>query len=105
MNTELIIYCLMAALSTAGLAGWVYAFLGWEEKKMALWDEGKPAKKSLLQRYGLLLVFPALIGASEVNRISGSDYLGWILIVGTAAFCFVAPMLTLWFVGLLDRFR
>lgn len=72
---------------------------------MALWDEGEPAKKSLLQRYGLLLVFPAVIGASEVNRVSSSDYLGWILVIGTAAFCFVAPMLTLWVIGIVDRFR
>ena len=57
--------------------------VGWEEKKIKLWNEDKPKEKSLLHRYGGWLFFPMGIFGGESNRISGNDDLGWILVSGT----------------------
>ena len=82
MNSVLVVYCVLTVLATLGLVGWVFELVGWEDTKMALWNEGKPAERTLLHRFGFLLVFPMILAAAEANRISGYAWLGWALTLG-----------------------
>ena len=94
MNSVLIVYCVLTALTTVGLIGWVFEMVGWEDKKTALWREDKPAERSLLHRFGFLLAFPMILTAAEANRISGYSWLGWALTLGTIVIC-VAGLISL----------
>ena len=92
MNAELIVYSVLTVLATIGLVGWVFELAGWEDKKLALWSEGKPKEKSLLHRFGFLLAVPMIITASQAVSVSGYSWLGGALILGTITTCFAAPL-------------
>ena len=93
MTTYLLSICAGTVLCTVGFVGWILEIAGWEQKKMALWEEGLPAEKSLLHRFGGWLIWPMAALALEANSIAPYENLGIMIVVSTALACFLLPYL------------
>lgn len=96
LDPALIVLCGGTILCSIGFVGWIYQLLGWEQKKMELWDEDRPAKKTLLHRYGGWLFFPMAIFGSETTSYSGNPNLGWFIIVATIVISLATPTVVGW---------
>ena len=105
MDITLILLSVGTIVCSLGFMGWLLELVGWEEKKMKLWEEGKSKKKSLLHRFGFWLFFPMAIFANETGDHAESLGLGWTLVFATIALVFLIPYMSVWLIGIWEKLR